>query len=65
MSSVPKPFDIGDISEWFTRFKICSKANEWNKANIAPEGKVLAVWIDLAEEEQADYKVVKEKLVGK
>ena len=29
------------------------------------EGEALAVWLDLAEGEQTDYKVVKEKLVEK
>ena len=28
--SLPKPFASGNISEWFTRFDICSDANEWD-----------------------------------
>ena len=28
--SIPKPFCMGDISEWFLKFEICCKANNWN-----------------------------------
>ena len=70
-ASVPKPLATGDASEWFIRFEICSKANEWDNAKMAlklptlMEGEALAVWLDIAEGEQADYKVVKEKVVEK
>ena len=69
--SVPKPFATGDVSEWFTRYEICSTANGWNdeqKALKLPtllEGEALALWFELAEEEQKDYKTTKEKLVMK
>ena len=70
-ASVPKPLATGDASEWSTTFEICSKANEWDNAKMTlelatlPQREALAVWLDLAEGEQADYKVVKEKLVEK
>ena len=60
--SVPKPFPTGDVSEWFTRYEICSIANGWNdeqkalKLPILLEGEALALWLELAEEEQKDYK---------
>lgn len=69
--SVPKPFASGEVSEWFTRYEICCKANGWNdeqKALKLPtllEGEALALWLELAEEEQKDYKTAKEKLVLK
>lgn len=66
--SIPKPFSQGDVSEWFQRFEICCKANAWDdpkKALKLPtllEGEALAVWLELNEEEQADYKTAKEKM---
>ena len=71
--SVPKTFSSGDLDEWFCRFKICCKANEWNGATKAAklptllEGEALAVWIENSEEDKEDYakakKAVKSKLV--
>ena len=55
--SLPKPFATGDAVEWFQRFEICSRANEWNdnkKALKLPtllEGEALAVWVELTDEE--------------
>ena len=69
--SVPKAFAGGDVCEWLTWFKICTRANAWTderKALTLPtllEGEALAVWLELNEAEQGDYKVVKEKLVTK
>lgn len=69
--SIPKPFSNGDLSEWFQRFEICCKANNWDDAKKALklptllEGEGLAVWLELSEEEQADYKATKEKMVAK
>ena len=69
--SLPKPFASGDVNEWCQRFEICSKANEWNNATMALklptllEGEALAVWMELTEDEQKDYKVAKEKMVAK
>ena len=65
--SLPKPFASGDVNEWCQRFEICSKANEWNNATMALklptllEGEALAVWMELTEDEQKDYKVAKKK----
>ena len=71
--SVPKTFSSGDLDEWFCRFKICCKANEWNGATKAAklptflEEEALAVWIKNSEEDKEDYakakKAVKNKLV--
>ena len=60
--SIHKPFFTGDITERFQRFKICCKANSWNDETKAVklasllEGEALAVWLELSEEEQGDYK---------
>ena len=69
--SVPKSFSDGDVSEWLQRFDICSKANEWNAATQALklptllEGEALAIWLELATEDQEDIKKAKEALVEK
>ena len=71
--SVPKTFSSDDVDEWFCRFEICCKANEWigaTKAAKLPtllEGEALAVWIELSEEDKKDYakakKAIKSKLL--
>ena len=71
--SVPKTFSTGDVDEWFCRFEICCKANEWNgvtKAAKLPtllEGEALAAWLKLSEEDKEDYvkakKAIKSKLL--
>lgn len=69
--SVPKSFCDGDAREWFQRFEICSKANQWNDATKALklptllEGEALAVWLELSDAQKADYKVAKEQLTTK
>ena len=67
--SIPKPFSTGDITEWFQRFEICMlQGQRWNeeaKAVKLPtllEGEAIAVWLELSEEEQAEYKTVKKLL---
>ena len=66
--SIPKPFASGDATEWFKRFEICSKANQWNDTTKAVklltplEGEAFAIWLGLSEEEQDDFSVAKEKL---
>ena len=68
---IPKSFTSGDACEWFKRFEICSKANGWSDATKALklptllEGEALAIWLELSEEEQSDYKSAKEKLTSK
>ena len=55
--SLPSTFSSRNITEWFTRFEICSKSNEWNGATQALklptllEGEALASWLELSEEE--------------
>ena len=69
--SLLSTFSTGSIDEWFVRFDICSKANGWNdemKALKVPtllEGEALASWLELTEEEQADFKTLKKKLIAK
>ena len=59
------------MGEWLQGFEICSKASKWDNASQALklptflEGEALAVWLELTEEEQADYSTVKEKLTSK
>ena len=67
--SLPTPFSSGDPVEWFRRFEICCRADDWDdetKAKKLPmllEGKAVAVWFDLSTEEQGTYKTAKEKIV--
>ena len=69
--SLPKPFASGDVNEWCQRFEICSKANEWNNATMTLklptllEGEALAVWLELSDAEQKDYKAAKKQMIAK
>ena len=69
--SVPRLFESGNVIEWLHRFNICAKANGWNDAKKALklptllEGEAVAVWLDLTEEEQADYSMTVQKLKEK
>ena len=43
-TSVPRPFESGDIMEWLNLYEICAKANGWDAAVKAVnllEGEVL------------------------
>ena len=69
--SVLESFSDGDAHEWFQRFEICSSANQWNnetkprKLPTILEGEALVCWLELSDEQQADYKVTKEQLLTK
>ena len=69
--SIPKTFSLGDVDEWFYRFEICSKANDWNAATQAAklptllEGEALAVWFELSEEDKEDYSTAKKGIKTK
>jgi len=69
--SIPKSFSGGDTREWFQKFEICSNANGWDaekKAKKLPtllEGEALVAWMELSEEEKADYSVTKGNLIKK
>ena len=69
--NVPRPFESGNVIEWLNRFDICAKANGWDAAVKAVklltllEDEVLAVWLDLTEEQQSDYLVTVNKLKSK
>jgi hypothetical protein len=57
--------------EWFKKFEICCKANNWNDATKAVklptllEGEALAIWLEFSEDEQASYETAKNLLVSK
>ena len=67
--SLPSPFATGDPTEWFKRFEICCRANEWSDAAKALklptllEGEALAVWMELSEEEQENYQRAKAQMI--
>ena len=67
--SLPAPLSDGDPVEWFRRFEICCRANDWGdemKAKKLPtllEGEAIAVWFELTSEEQASYSTAKEKII--
>ena len=66
--SLPKPFSSGDIKEWFQRFEICARANGWDAAVNSKklptllEGEALAVWLELTDDQQKDYAVMKKAM---
>jgi len=67
---VPKPLAAGNLVEWFQRFEICSKVNNWNAKTIAVKlpmllkGEAFVIWLELSNGKQKDYKEVKKKLVA-
>ena len=60
--SLPKAFATGDVCEWFMGDEICSKANGWVANKMALklpallERHTLAVWLELDEDVQGNYK---------
>ena len=69
--SLPSTFAAGDPTEWFKRFEICCRANEWSdavKALKLPtllEGEALAVWMELSEAEKEDYMSAKTQMISR
>ena len=69
--SLPSTFAAGDPTEWFKRFEICCRANEWSdavKALKLPtllEGEALAVWMELSEAEKEDYTSAKTQMISR
>ena len=67
--SLPSIFSDGDPTEWFKRYEICCRANDWDddlKAKKLPtllEGEALVTWLELTTEQQSDYKVAKAKIL--
>ena len=55
------------VGEWFKRLEICCSANEWNDATKAVklptllEGEAFAIWLDLSEDTQKEYKEASKK----
>ena len=66
--SLPKPFSSGDVKEWFQRFEICARVNGWEAATKAIklptllEGEALAIWLELTQEQQEDYRAAKKEI---
>ena len=66
--SLSAPLSDGNPVEWFRRFEICCRENNWGdemKVKKLPtllEGEVIAVWFELTSEEQASYGTAKEKI---
>ena len=69
--SLQAPFKEGDQTEWFKRYEICCTANEWSEATqlvklpTLLEGEALAVWLELAPEDQRDYKTAKRTITAR
>ena len=67
--SLPSAFAAGDPTEWFKRFEICCRANEWSdtmkalKLRNLLEGEALAVWMELSEAKKEDYKSAKTQMI--
>jgi len=66
--SLSSPFSNGDSVEWFQRFELCSRANNWGaemkvkKLLKLLEGEAIAVWFELTSEEQDTYDTIKERI---
>ena len=60
---------MGDATEWFQRYEICTHTNAWddNKKELKLpsllEGEALTVWLELTEDEQKAYAVTKKKII--
>ena len=67
--SLLKPLKDGDSVEWFRRFEICCRANDWGddmktkKLPMLLEDEAIAVWFELTSKEQASYSTVKQKII--
>ena len=67
--NMPKPFNTGNVTEWFQHYEIYFHTNSWDnekKALKLPtllEGEALAVWLELSKDEQKDYALTKQNIV--
>ena len=67
--SLPRPFSEGDPNDWFQKYKIYCKANEWGdelRAKKLPnllEGNALAIWLEMTIEQKGTYQMVKSRIV--
>ena len=67
---IPNPFSTGNAIEWFKRFELRCKANNWDaemqaiKLPMLLEGEALAIWLELSDEgEQKTYEIAKKAVV--
>lgn len=67
--SLPRPLAEGDSTDWFLKYEICCVSNDWGndlKAKKLPtllEGEPLAIWLELSEEQRANYETAKAKII--
>ena len=67
--SLSRPLAEGDLTDWFLKYEICCVSNDWGdevKAKKLPtllEGELLAIWLELSEEQQGSYKTAKAKII--
>ena len=59
--SLPRLFQNGDIQQWVQKFEICAAANGWNDRTKALEGEVLAVFLEMKEEDKSNYQKVRRR----
>ena len=70
-SSLPSTFSSGKITEWFTCFEICIKANERNEATQALklptllEGEALASWLSYQKRNKETTNQQRKLTIGK
>ena len=67
--SLPRPLAEGDPTDWFLKYEICCVLNDWGndlkakKLLTLLEGEPLAIWLELSEEQRANYETAKAKII--